>query len=130
MVNSNKNVYVGNRYVPKFSNSEWDKSKEYESLTIVMHDGGSYTSKKNVPAGIDINDEEYWVMTGNYNAQVEAYRQEVTTLRTYVNEEIESTINSLSEIVVNVKKPPSNLEPLTLNGIDYEQEKLQNILDW
>jgi hypothetical protein len=29
-----------------------------------------------VPIGIDITNTDYWALTGNYNAQVEAYRQE------------------------------------------------------
>ena len=71
--------YIGARYVPLFATPlEWDKSRSYESLTIVYHQGNSYTSKQAVPAGIEIADESYWALTGNYNAQIEQYRNEVT----------------------------------------------------
>ena len=65
-----RNVYVGHRYVPKVM-GEWDKTESYEGLSIVTNKGTSYTSKKRVPKGIDILNEEYWVVTGNYNAQIE-----------------------------------------------------------
>ena len=70
------NEYIGARYVPKFD-GDWDNTKEYEPLIIVSYQGNSYTSKTFVPKNVDINDTTYWALTGNYNAQVEAYRQEV-----------------------------------------------------
>lgn len=70
--------YVGARYVPKFATPvEWDRDKSYEPLTIVTYLGASYTSKKNVPSGVDITNGEYWVLSANYNAQVEEYRKMV-----------------------------------------------------
>src|SRR5699024_9882674 len=74
-----RNVYVGHRYVPMIM-GQWDKSIAYEGLSIVQHEGNSYTSKKHVPIGIDILNEEFWAVTGNYNLQVEQYRQEVIKL--------------------------------------------------
>lgn len=71
--------YIGARYVPLFSDPiEWDKTKQYEPLTIVTHNGNSYTSRQFIPTGIEITNEEFWVLTGNYNAQIEQYRKEVT----------------------------------------------------
>ena len=70
--------YVGARYVPVFANPpEWNDTRGYEPLTIVLHEGNSFTSTQYVPSGVDIENTEYWVETGNWNAQVEAYRQEV-----------------------------------------------------
>lgn len=74
--------YVGARYVPIFGRKgetsiEWDGTAPYEPLTIVLHQGNSYTSRQYVPTGADINDQKYWANTGNYNAQVEQYRQDV-----------------------------------------------------
>ena len=71
--------YIGARYVPLFAEPiEWDKTKQYEPLTIVTNSGNSYTSKQYVPTGIEITNEEFWALTGNYNAQIEQYRNEVT----------------------------------------------------
>nr|DAU53152.1 MAG TPA: hypothetical protein [Bacteriophage sp.] len=70
--------YVGARYVPVFADPlEWSDTIGYEPLTVVLHEGSSYTSRQSVPVGIDIGNTTYWVETGNYNAQIEAYRQEV-----------------------------------------------------
>lgn len=70
--------YVGARYVPLFADPiQWSNQNTYEPLTIVVNQGASYTSRQFVPVGIDISNEEYWALTGNYNAQVEQYRQEV-----------------------------------------------------
>lgn len=70
--------YIGARYVPLFADPlDWDIQKEYEPLTIVYWQGNSYTSRQAVPKGIDVSNEEYWALTGNYNAQIEQYRREV-----------------------------------------------------
>lgn len=70
--------YVGARYVPLFANPiEWNSERAYEPLTIVLHKGNSYTSRQSVPTGVDISDDAFWAMTGNYNAQIEQYRGEV-----------------------------------------------------
>lgn len=74
--------YIGARYVPLFADPiEWDNLRSYEGLTIVTYQGTSYTSKKNVPAGVELDNKEYWVATGNYNAQVENYRKEVSEVK-------------------------------------------------
>ena len=70
--------YVGARYVPLFAEPlEWNNTKTYEPLTIVYNNGNSYTSRQYVPAGIEITNTHYWALTGNYNAQIEQYRDEV-----------------------------------------------------
>lgn len=70
--------YIGARYVPLFADpTEWSDERTYEPLTIVTHEGASYTSRQFVPKGASIDNTDYWALTGNYNAQVEAYRQEV-----------------------------------------------------
>ena len=64
---------------------EWDNHRSYESLTIVTHDGESYTSKCNVGPGVDITNTRYWAKTGAYNAQVEQYKNEVKDLSSQVS---------------------------------------------
>ena len=76
--------YIGARYVPLFAEpAEWDSTKQYEPLTIVIHEGNSYTSKQYVPVGIEITNEKFWALTGNYNAQVEQYRKELRNVLPY-----------------------------------------------
>lgn len=73
--------YVGARYVPKFANPvEWQANTSYEAMVIVTYNNSSYTSKIPVPptVGNPAENSTYWALTGNYNAQVEEYRQEST----------------------------------------------------
>lgn len=85
--------YVGARYVPKVM-GEWNRALQYEALSIVTYAGNSFTSKIPVPANIDISNGTYWVNTGNYNAQVEAYRQETAQLKSDLNNETTNRKNA------------------------------------
>ena len=71
--------YIGKRIVPKHC-GEWDRAKEYEMLSIVLHteSGNSFITKREVPAGVEITDTSYWALCSEYNAQIEAYQQAVT----------------------------------------------------
>lgn len=103
--------YIGARYVPKLD-GEWSSEKVYEPLTIVMYNNGSYTSKKNVSAGILPTNTEYWAFTGNYNAQVEAYRQEVNTYK----DEVDACISEVG--VINSKLAKYNFVNVVEIGCD------------
>lgn len=79
--------YIGARYVP-IVDGVWDSEKVYEPLTIVNYPdefGASYTSKKFVPAGIAPTDNNYWALTGAYNAQISVIQNEVDALTNDVN---------------------------------------------
>lgn len=91
--------YVGARYVPKFANPlEWAENTAYEAMTVVSYNNNSYTSKVPVPptVGNPANNPQYWVLTGNYNAQVESYRQEVHKYTNIMNDTMLS-FESLTE---------------------------------
>lgn len=100
-VEPKRNMYVGHRYVPKIF-GEWDKRNSYEGLSIVTHQGNSYTSKQYVPVGVDIKNEKYWVVTGNYNVQVEHYRQEVVRMGVYIDQEINKIRESKDRMVYDI----------------------------
>lgn len=110
--------YVGARYVPKIM-GEWNKALQYEALSVVTYMGNSFTSKVPVPANVEIDNTDYWVNTGNYNAQVEEYRKEAlaatqlanktsTDLQTFkekqtntnndINKKIDSTTSALNAL--------------------------------
>ena len=85
--------YVGARYVPIFGRAgeetvEWDDLAPYEPLTVVMHEGVSYVSRRYVPAGILITDTAYWVETYRFNAQVEQYRQQVLRFQDQIDDRV------------------------------------------
>lgn len=86
--------YIGARYVPLFADPlDWSNTMEYEPLTIVLHQGNSFTSRQFVPKGIDISDESFWANTGNYNAQIEQYREQVAHMAAKVDN-IEVMLNT------------------------------------
>lgn len=108
---SGKNVYVGHRYVPKIM-GEWDNSQIYEPLSIVQYQGNSFTSGQYVPVGVEITDEEYWVSTGNYNAQVEQYRQDVRNL--------ENDVNNINDEVIAARDGEATLN----DRLDKDQQEV------
>lgn len=72
--------YIGARYIPLFADPiDWDQTLEYEPLTVVVNSGSSYVSRRWVPAGISIDNTDYWLLWADYNAQIAAYRAEVQT---------------------------------------------------
>lgn len=120
---SGKNVYVGHRYVPKIM-GDWTNSKTYEALSIVQYQGNSFTSRQYVPTGIEITNEEYWASTGNYNAQVENYRQEVTQ----VNNELVNARNGELTLTARLEKDYQEVTSL-LTKTDGKYSKLIEMLE-
>lgn len=91
--------YIGARYVPKFADPiAWVKENSYEALTIVTYLNNSYTSKKPVPANTEITDTNYWVVTGNYNAQVEEYRQETIKVANELKDETKAREKDIAKL--------------------------------
>lgn len=111
--------YVGARYVPKVM-GVWNKALQYEALSIVTYEGNSFTSKIPVPANIDISNGTYWVNTGNYNAQVEAYRQETANLKNDLNNEIINRKNDTKDNILWIGDSYSvNYNHKLPNGVSY-----------
>ena len=72
--------YVGNRCIP-MPMGNWDKTKEYENLSVVLaSNGDSYTSKKNVPKGIELSNDEYWAISSRFNAQLETQKKRIDNI--------------------------------------------------
>lgn len=110
--------YVGARYVPKIM-GEWNKALQYEALSVVTYMGNSFTSKVPVPANVEINNTDYWVNTGNYNAQVEEYRKEALAAKELAN----NTNNNLEEF----KKNQTNTNTELNNKIDLTTSALNEL---
>lgn len=72
--------YIGNRCIP-MPMGNWDKNKEYENLSVVLaSNGDSYTSKKNVPKGIELSNDEYWAISSRFNAQLETQKKRIDNI--------------------------------------------------
>lgn len=109
-------MYIGARYVPIFADPvEWDDEREYEPLTIVIHNGDCYTSKCYVPKGAQLppypkGQTKYWVKTSDYNYQFADLKKTVTDLSRLVeqfqkdNERFTELINGWNEKVIQWEK--------------------------
>lgn len=112
--------YVGARYVPKIM-GEWNKALQYEALSVVTYMGNSFTSKVPVPANVEINNTDYWVNTGNYNAQVEEYRKEVLATKELANN-TNSDLQAFKTKQTNTNSELNNKIGLTTSALN----KLKN----
>ena len=54
------------------ANGKWDKTKQYDRISIVFNDADntSYISKQDVPAGIEITNKDYWQVIGNRSVAI------------------------------------------------------------
>ena len=115
--------YVGARYVPVFANPlEWSDTREYEPLTIVTYQGNSYTSMQYVPTSISIADTAYWALTGNFNAQVEAYRAEVRAFDDRINANAAAINENAAAISANAAAISANAAAISANAAAIAQE--------
>lgn len=113
--------YIGARYVPVFANPpEWSDTRGYEPLTIVLHKGNSFTSTQYVPTGIDINNTKYWLETGNWNAQIEAYRDEVRRFDGRITQNA-NDIKANTEAIASETAARENADTVTRNLITAEE---------
>lgn len=87
--------YIGARYVTKIyensldpSTAEWEVNVNYEPLTLVTYNNGSYLSKKDVPANIGnpASNPIYWVQTGFYNGQIATLENRIAAVEPYAKE--------------------------------------------
>ena len=117
--------YVGARYVPKFADPvAWASGTSYEAMTIVTYNNSSYTSKIPVPAtvGNPAGNPDYWALTGNYNAQVEQYRQETETVSNNLTTEITNRKNAdttLQGQITTIKEQYEQLEKAAMPYVTY-----------
>jgi lysophospholipase L1-like esterase len=111
------NVYIGMRYVPKFV-GEWDSTMQtvYESLSIVIYNRNTYTSKKPVPVNIPLSNTEYWVMTGFYDGQVARLQDLIDALDVRTS----SLENALSTITTRITALENTVQSNTIRISDLE----------
>lgn len=121
--------YIGARYVQLFADPiEWSSQNTYEPLTIVLHEGNSYTSKQAVPKGIDISNEKFWALTGNYDAQVELYRRDVARYAAEVDDLREDTEQAITDLSQSVNATIDEFEGETQQTIEaFRQETNESL---
>jgi len=85
--------YVGKRIVPKHC-GYWDNTKSYEMENIVYDrtSGNSYISRKAVPVGTDISQEEYWALCSDFNMQMDLLEKHFTATYAFVAEAVRNGV--------------------------------------
>lgn len=101
--------YIGARYVTKIyensldpSSAEWEASVNYEPLTLVTYNNGSYLSKKTVPASVGdpASNPSYWVQTGFYNGQIASLQSQIDTINNIIIPGIQGDIDTLNNTTI------------------------------
>lgn len=111
------NVYIGMRYVPKFVGN-WDSTMQtvYEPLSIVMYNNSTYTSKQEVPTGINITNTTYWVLTGNYNGQISNLQSQIDTIN---NVDLPAIQGDITDLDTDVSRLVAGTKNIILIGDSY-----------
>lgn len=97
--------YIGARYVPIFL-GEYNPASGYEPLSIVTYLNNSYTSKKTVPQGVLPSNTEYWALTGNYNAQIAEFIDDLNDIGdrvTQAEEDVAQVEDDLTQAVTQIE---------------------------
>lgn len=101
----------------------WNESTSYEYLTLVASAdfGASYISKRDVPAGTPLTDTDYWIKTGEFNAQIANIEGMIEDINALIamgfdvitpentQEEIQQTLNEKTLIVFSKGDYPLTL---------------------
>lgn len=117
--------YVGARYVPTIGRLgedtwQWDGGiAPYEPLTIVQWEGDSYTSRKDVPIGVNILNEEYWANTGNFNGQLAQVYRRLRNLEESTN--YQPQIDALSDALDSEEEARISADETLQGNIDAEE---------
>lgn len=105
----NGRQYIGARYVTKiYENSlypesaAWEASINYEPLTLVTYNYGSYLSKKEVPASVGnpADNPTYWVQTGFYNGQITSLQDQIDTINNTTIPAIQDDISTINDVTI------------------------------
>lgn len=101
--------FLGKRVVPRHE-GEWDKTKSYEPLIIVLdpETGDGYISRYDVPAGTLLTNEHYWAKCSHFHAQmhrletdvaedVEGMHRDLADTKTAMSNELKQTHEKMAE---------------------------------
>lgn len=85
------------------------ETKEYLNLSVVLETstGNSYTSKKKVPVGIELNNLDYWALSGQYNAQMAEVHRRIAQIEAE-NTNLRSEIAKIKADIVTLTTDVQN----------------------
>ena len=108
----------------------WDITRQYEANTLVVdgHSGNAFISTKAVPAGVHLNNSEYWTQIYNYADVVDTLRSQIaynekestTATRNYAINDLVFTNGILYRVISPMIAgdsfvPNSNVTQTTIN---------------
>lgn len=123
----NKNTYIGKRYVPKHC-GVWDNTKntQYESLSVVLWEGASYTARQDIPQGIDITNVLFWVKSADYNEQITIYEKNVQDYHNFVIDQIQLINDDFTEYKTNTANDINQQINSLSNNLNTSNQNFQN----
>lgn len=83
----------------------WNITTQYENATIVSYNGYSYISKQPVPSGIDILNEEYWLVLGAFTID---YVLNANSTNPIANKAVTVKFNSIDTSINNLNTGLAN----------------------
>lgn len=86
-------VTMGPRVTFNFVTDPWSKDNSYTYYDVVNISGASYIARQNVPAGIEITNEDYWIRWNDANAQFAELENVVNSF----DERITANTNAITE---------------------------------
>ena len=114
-------TFKGARYITKFADPiEWDATRAYEAIESVQYNGFTYISKQPVPVGVQIDNEAFWLLWADPNAQMEQLRQLVSQYADDVDT-LENSVNSLNNTVSDLGN--------TVDGIDTQVDAIEETVN-
>ena len=123
------NRVIGGKVIPSHEGI-WDKNREYDPLSDVYYQGNTYRSKKNVPIGIDITNKNYWIISAEYNEQLEIIKDSLNSnmseLKTSFDNFKSNQDLEFKELLNNHKSNVESYIREQTQMLEEEKEKLQN----
>lgn len=77
---------------------QWDITKQYPTWTIVSDNNIGYVSQKPVPAGIPLNNGNYWVEVIDYTAQIAGLETRVIDLENTVGDSSSGLVKDVNDL--------------------------------
>lgn len=91
-------TFKGKRIIPRHD-GVWNQNKKYEELTIVLdaESGDGYISRKQVPAGTALTDENYWSLCSHFHAQMHRLETDVAEDVAGMHRDLSDTKTAMSD---------------------------------
>lgn len=121
--------FVGKRVVPRHA-GVWSNRKAYEPLEIVLEEstGDSYISRKDVPAGTALSQEDYWALCQRFSEQMQLFRnavdQDVAGMHTLTNNTVRDINQSLADTEESITTKLGNTEQAVEERTSEAESKL------